>query len=57
VLVTSGWSPAILQVLAVLLNGGDEVIYSDPGYVCYSNFIQFAGGKPVPVKVCEENGF
>lgn len=57
ILITSGSSPAILLVLSALLNEDDEVIYSDPGYACYSNFIRYTGGTPVAVQVGENNGF
>ena len=57
ILVTSGTSPGILLALSVLLNAGDEVILSDPGYACYANFVTYAGGKPVTVPVGAANGF
>ncbi|HPF52871.1 MAG TPA: pyridoxal phosphate-dependent aminotransferase [Draconibacterium sp.] len=57
ILVTSGSSPAILLALGVLCNPGDEVILSDPGYACYSNFIRFLELKAVKVQVYEEDGF
>jgi aspartate/methionine/tyrosine aminotransferase len=57
IVVGSGTSPAMMLVFAALLEQGDEVIISDPGYACYPNFIRFAGGVPVPVKVSEEDGF
>jgi aspartate/methionine/tyrosine aminotransferase len=57
ILVTSGSSPAILLVLGVLCDPGDEVILSDPGYACYPNFMQFLGIKAVKVPVYEEDGF
>jgi aspartate/methionine/tyrosine aminotransferase len=57
VVVTSGTSPAMLLVFAALLEAGDEVILSDPGYACYPNFIKFVDGVPVPVKVEQEDGF
>jgi len=57
ILVTSGTSPAILMVLGVLCNPGDEVILSDPGYACYPNFIRFVDAKMVKVPVYEEDGF
>jgi aspartate/methionine/tyrosine aminotransferase len=44
-------------VFSALLNPGDEVILSDPYYSCYPNFIKYADGVPVTVKVFEENGF
>jgi (5-formylfuran-3-yl)methyl phosphate transaminase len=57
IIVTSGSSPAILLVLGVLCDPGDEVILSDPGYACYPNFIRFIGARAVRVPVYEEDGF
>ncbi|MDA3928038.1 MAG: pyridoxal phosphate-dependent aminotransferase [Prolixibacteraceae bacterium] len=57
IVVSSGSSPAILLVLGALLNPGDEVIISNPGYACYSNFIKFTQGKVVEVPVNAANGF
>jgi aspartate/methionine/tyrosine aminotransferase len=57
VVVTSGTSPAMLLVFSALLEKGDEVILSDPGYACYPNFVRFVEGVPVAVPVYEEDGF
>jgi aspartate/methionine/tyrosine aminotransferase len=57
IVVTSGTSPALMLVFAALLEAGDEVIISDPGYACYPNFIKFLGGSPTAVLVREEDGF
>ncbi|MBU2489606.1 MAG: pyridoxal phosphate-dependent aminotransferase [Proteobacteria bacterium] len=57
VVVTSGTSPAIFMTFAALLEPGDEVIISDPHYACYPNFIRFAGGVPVKVRVSEDDAF
>jgi aspartate/methionine/tyrosine aminotransferase len=57
VIVTSGTSPAMLLCFATLLEQGESVILSDPGYACYANFISFAGGTPLTVPVYEDNGF
>lgn len=57
ILITSGTSPAILLVLSVLCEPGDEIIVSDPGYACYPNFISFSGARMVTVPVFEEDGF
>lgn len=57
VVVTSGSSPAIFLVFSALLEPGDEVIISDPGYACYPNFIKFAQGRPITIPVYEEDGF
>ncbi|HNY34602.1 MAG TPA: pyridoxal phosphate-dependent aminotransferase [Methanothrix soehngenii] len=57
VVVTSGTSPAMMLVFSVLLERGQEVVLSDPGYSCYPNFISFLGGVPVRVPVYEKDGF
>ncbi|MBL7684489.1 MAG: pyridoxal phosphate-dependent aminotransferase [Deltaproteobacteria bacterium] len=57
VIVTSGSSPAFFLTFSSLLNPQDEVILSDPHYPCYSNFIEFLEGRPVYVRVKEEDQF
>jgi aspartate/methionine/tyrosine aminotransferase len=57
VVVTSGTSPAMLLCFSVLLEPGDSVIISDPGYACYANFVEYAGGRTLRVPVEEEDGF
>lgn len=57
VMVTSGTSPAMLLVLSVLLEKGNEVILPDPYYACYPNFIHYLNGQPILVPVYEEDGF
>ena len=56
-LVASGTSNALFLALAALLDEGDEVIMSDPGYACYPNFVKFLGGTPVFVPVLESKKF
>lgn len=57
VVITSGSSPAMLLLFAMLLEPGDEVILSDPHYACYPNFIRFFDAIPVTVPVRSEEGF
>lgn len=57
IIVTSGTSPALLLCFAALLEPGQNVIISDPGYPCYANFIKFVNGQPLTVQVHEEEGF
>lgn len=57
ILITSGTSPAMFLLFSVLLEEGDEIIISDPHYACYPNFIRFARGIPVKIRVQEEDGF
>lgn len=55
--ITCGSSPAILFLMLMLCNEGDEVILSNPGYACYKNFVLAAGAKPVYVPLYAEKGF
>ena len=57
VLVTAGISPAMWLIFSALLEPGEEVIFSNPHYACYPNFVRFAGGVPAFVEVYEEDGF
>jgi aspartate/methionine/tyrosine aminotransferase len=57
VIVTSGTSPAMLLIFAVLIDPGDEVIVSDPHYAGYTNFINFLQGAAITVPVYERDGF
>lgn len=57
IMITSGTSPAFFIIFSTLINPGDEVILTDPGYPCYVNFINFFGGKPVFVPIYEEDMF
>lgn len=57
IMVTAGTSPGFFVTLGTLLNPGDEVILSNPGYSCYPNFIRFFGGIPKFVDVFENEAF
>jgi aspartate/methionine/tyrosine aminotransferase len=57
IIVTPGTSPAMFLVFSGLLDPGDEIILSDPGYPCYQNMIEYLGGRGVRVPVYEEDGF
>ncbi len=57
ILVTSGTSPAMLLLCMSLLEPGEEIILPNPYYACYPNFVRMVEGKPVFVKVFEEEGF
>jgi aspartate/methionine/tyrosine aminotransferase len=57
VIVTLGTSPALFMALSALVEKGDEVIITDPGYACYKNMIEFVSGKPVPVPVYDDEGY
>lgn len=57
VVVTEGTSPAMLLIAGVLLDHGDEIILSNPGYAGYPHFIRFMEGVPRFVEIYEEDGF
>ena len=39
--MANGSSPALLLALAAILDKGDEVLITDPGYACYPNLALF----------------
>lgn len=57
IIVTCGGSEAIDIALRACINPGDEVIILEPNYVCYEPDILMAGGKPVIIKLKNENEF
>ncbi len=57
ILVTVGVSEGIDAAMRALIDPGDEVIMSDPGYVAYEADIILSGGTVVPVATSVENQF
>lgn len=57
VFVTVGGSEAIDLAMRAMLDPGDEVLIPQPSYVSYLPCAMLAGGKPVPIKLKEENEF
>lgn len=55
--ITVGVSQALDLALRAILDPGDEVIMSDPSYLCYQPCVIMAGGKPVLVPTGPEIGF
>ncbi|MDD3042367.1 MAG: pyridoxal phosphate-dependent aminotransferase [Methanosarcinaceae archaeon] len=54
IIVTSGASEALTISLAALLNRGDEVLISNPGFVSYNALTEVMGGKAVSVPLAED---
>lgn len=54
ILITPGASGALQLVLGALLNPGDEVLMTDPGYPCNRHFVRLFEGKAraIPVDAC-----
>ena len=57
ILVTPGASGALQLVLGVLVNPGDRVLVTDPGYPCNRHMVSLFGGEPVPVPVSAGSGY
>lgn len=51
VVVTAGASAALLLACAALVNPGDRVLMSDPGYPCNRHFVTAFGGRAQAVPV------
>lgn len=57
VMVTVGGSEAIDLCLRTVLRPGDEVLVTEPSFVCYKPITRLAGGVPVVIKTKAENKF
>ncbi len=52
ILVTPGASGALQLVLAALVNPGDGVLLTDPGYPCNRHFLELVNGVAQPINLC-----
>ena len=57
VLVTPGSSGALQLILSVLVNPGETVVMTDPGYPCNRHFVELVGGVPKGVPVDADTGY
>ena len=57
VVVTTGSSAAIGMASDLLINPGDGLQLTDPGYPCNANFVRRAGGEPQLIPVFAENAY
>lgn len=57
IVVTPGASGALTLALAALLNPGDRVLVTDPGYPCNRHFVRLFEGEPVAVNVGVDTGY
>ena len=57
VIITNGISEGIQMLTGVLVEGGDEILVPSPGYPSYNAYIRFYGGKAVPYRTIEEEGW
>ena len=57
IIVTPGSSTGLQLVMAALVDGGDEVLLTDPGYPCNRNFVHLVDGVPVGLPVGPKTGY
>ena len=56
-ILTAGSSQGILAALMAIINPGDEIIVTEPTYICYIPDIEMCGGKAVVIPLKPENNF
>ncbi len=57
IVIVPGGKPVIFLGMIALVEAGDEVIYSNPGYPTFESMTNFVGATPVPIILREENEF
>jgi aspartate aminotransferase len=57
VMIMPGGKPTMYMSILMFGEPGAEILYPDPGFPIYRSMIEYAGAKPVPVPIREENGF
>jgi len=57
IVVSCGAKHSLFNIMQVLCDVGDEVIFSAPYWVSYPEMVKFAGGQPVVIKTLEKNDF
>ncbi len=56
-ILTAGSSQGILAALMSIINPGDEIIVTEPTYICYVPDIEMCGGKAVVIPLSSNNGY
>lgn len=57
IIVTVGASQGIDLAFRAIIEAGDEVLIPQPSFVSYAPCVLLAGGIPVPIPCCEQDGF
>ncbi len=57
IVVGPGGKPFLYYAIMATAGPGDEVIYPDPGFPVYESVTLYAGARPVPLPILEENDF
>ena len=56
-ILTAGSSQGILAALMAVINPGDEIIVTEPTYICYVPDIEMCGGKAVVIPLSSDNEY
>ena len=56
-ILTAGSSQGILAALMSIINPGDEIIVTEPTYICYVPDIEMCGGKAVVIELSDKNEY
>jgi len=57
IVVTAGASGGLLLLSGLLLDPGDQLLLTDPGYPCNEVFVRLTNAEPVRIPVDPANGF
>ena len=57
ILITPGSSGALILLMSVLINPGQQVLMADPGYPCNRNFVRLVDGEVISIPVTVETGY
>jgi aspartate/methionine/tyrosine aminotransferase len=57
VVISPGLKPMIWNVMAALLDPGDEVLFADPAYPAYAGSAAYLQARAVPIPLLEATGF
>ena len=57
VVISCGAKHSLYNLIQVLCDPGDEVLFGSPYWVSYPEMVYLAGGRPVPVKTEQSEGF
>lgn len=57
IVVSCGAKHSLFNIMEILCDEKDEVIFSAPYWVSYPEMVRFAGGQPIIIKTLEKNDF
>src|SRR3712207_5550553 len=57
IMIVPGGKVTMFSAILMFGEPGADILYPDPGFPIYRSMIEFAGARPVPVPIREENAF